>query len=339
MERICNILFEVILNGFKMKKIYLSVVSNPSIVILMALLLNCNQWFNDTGVNQSTIPGIPKELTAVAKTSWSISVRWCKVNGSTAYRIYRSSSAEGNYSYTATVIDTSYQNIGLDGGTPYFYKVSAVNQAGETEMSNYVTATTLNTVKDIEGNVYQTAMIGTKLWMAENLKTTKYNDGTPIPLIHLYGQYSIDTVPAYCWYNNDSTNKAIYGALYTWYTVNTGKLAPTGWHVATDTEWTTLITQLGGGDSAGGKLKETGTEHWDSPNIGATNETGFTAIPGGYVDDKIQFNSIGYFGIWWSSTATTSYVAWRYLMSKDFKYVLRDELYMLLGYSVRCVKD
>ena len=118
--------------------------------------------------------------------------------------------------------------------------------------------------------------------MAENLRTTKYNDGTPIPQVTDAAAWSNLMTPGYCWYNNDAAKyKETYGALYNWYTVNIGNLCPSGWHVPADTEWMVLTAHLGGEKISGGKLKETGTLHWDKPNLRATNETGFTALPGG----------------------------------------------------------
>ncbi|MBI5010148.1 MAG: fibrobacter succinogenes major paralogous domain-containing protein, partial [Bacteroidia bacterium] len=137
-------------------------------------------------------------------------------------------------------------------------------------------------VSDIDGNVYQTVTIGTQVWMKENLKTTKLNDGIALPNVIDNAAWAALTTTGYCWYNNDATTyKSTYGALYNWYAVNTGKLCPIGWHVPSDDEWTLLTTFRGGYSVAGGKLKETGTLHWTSPNTGATNETGFTALPGG----------------------------------------------------------
>src|SRR5450759_4787246 len=115
------------------------------------------------------------------------------------------------------------------------------------------------TVKDIDGNVYKTVTIGKQVWMVENLKTTKYNDGITIPLVIDNTAWTDLITPKYSWFNNDIANKEVYGALYNWYTVNTNKLCPKGWHIPTDEEWTTLTTYLGGEGVAGGKLKETGT--------------------------------------------------------------------------------
>ncbi len=147
-----------------------------------------------------------------------------------------------------------------------------------------------STVTDIDGNIYHTVTIGTQVWMVENLKVTKYNDGNVIPYVTDSVSWGKLQTPAYCFYNNDIKNKTIYGALYNWYSVNTGKLAPNGWHVAKDSEWKTLITFLGdpsnnalfGEDSiAGGKMMEIGTSHWIGLNSGANNSSGFTALPGG----------------------------------------------------------
>ena len=137
--------------------------------------------------------------------------------------------------------------------------------------------------------------------MAKNLKTIKYNNGTAIPYM-TDSTNLIASTPAYYLYNNDIANKPIYGVLYNWYVVNTRKLCPLSWHVPTTEEWTTLTSVLGGESVAGGKLKETGSTHWVSPNAGATNETGFTALPGGYRSIFGAFEGIGSYCAWWSAT-------------------------------------
>ena len=134
---------------------------------------------------------------------------------------------------------------------------------------------------DFDGNNYPVGQIGTQIWMVENLKTTRYNDGTDILSITDNTTWENLITPGYCFYNNGVVNKNTYGALYNWYAVNTGKLAPKGWHVPTNDEYTTLITFLGGESVASSKLKESGTSHWQSPNTEATNQSGFTALPGG----------------------------------------------------------
>lgn len=204
-----------------------------------------------------------------------------------------------------------------------------------------------NYVKDIEGNKYRTVTIGTQIWMAENLKTTRYNDGTLIPHVTKNDNWAALTSPAYCWYNNDSTNQEEYGALYNWYTVNTDKLCPEGWHVPTDEEWNILMSNFGDSGIAGGALKETGTLHWKSPNTGATNESGFTALPGGYRSYKGTCNLLRAYGFWWSSTAsawyntrdnpptTVIFRSMRYKTSNLFRHISEQSN----GFCVRCIMD
>ena len=197
------------------------------------------------------------------------------------------------------------------------------------------------TITDIDGNTYMTVKIDKQIWMAENLKTTRFNDGTAIPLVTDSAEWGNDGPtygPRYCWYNNDTTYKNIYGALYCWPAAGTGKLCPTGWHVPEPAEWTTIINYLGGQNVAGGKLKESGTTHWKSPNTGATNESGFTALPGGFRQFYGPFSFIGLKGYWWSSV---HYMENAYDMDLNYDsgYTERDRDVMGCGISVRCVKD
>ena len=228
---------------------------------------------------------------------------------------------------------------GLIQNTIYYVRAYATNSVG-TGYGEQVSFTTLNAVTDYDGNVYPIVSIGTQIWMAKNLKTTKYNDGTAIPLITDGTEWSNLTTHGYCWYNNDEASyKNTYGALYNWHTVNTGKLCLTGWHVPTDSEWTILETYLGGSSVAGGKMKETGTAHWVSPNTGATNESGFTALPGGARYQGGDFYDLGYDGYWWTSTEASSLDSWnRYVYWTSTSVVDREER-KVIGYSVRCVKD
>jgi uncharacterized protein (TIGR02145 family) len=194
-------------------------------------------------------------------------------------------------------------------------------------------------VFDIDGNVYHTVTIGTQIWMVENLKTTTLNDGTPIPPVTDDPAWYNLTTPAYCWYENDTANKAAYGALYNWPTVNTGKLAPKGWHVPTDMEWTVLTTFLGGTDTAGGPLKSIDTTLWHSPNTGATNSSGFSALPGGSRYYFGAFYSIGYYGYWWSSTSFSGANALNRFINYDFTTVFGNNYPKADGFNVRCLKD
>lgn len=202
---------------------------------------------------------------------------------------------------------------------------------------------TSETVTDIDGNIYQTVIIGTQVWMVENLKTTKYNDGTNIQNVTDNKIWESLVNPAYCWHNNDIGFKTPYGALYNWYALNTGKLAPKGWHVPTDDEWTTLINHLGGTNVAGGKLKEAGTSHWLSPNT-ATNETGFTAIPNSSRSNTGTFWAIGNGAKWWNSTEynINNQVLGKFIMiggNSGSGSIIKGSGIKQQGYPVRCVKD
>jgi uncharacterized protein (TIGR02145 family) len=195
-------------------------------------------------------------------------------------------------------------------------------------------------ITDKDNNVYTSVTIGTQVWMVENLKTTKLNDGTTaIPLVTDYTAWRILTTPGYCWYNNEIANKSTYGAMYNWYAVGTGKLCPTGWHVPSDAEWTTLTTFLGGETVTGGKLKEAGIIHWVTPNTGATNISGFTALPGGYRGAYGDFGHIGIRGYWWSVTESGVSVAYSRSLGSGEGNVLRGGYEKNNGQSVRCLKD
>ncbi len=233
---------------------------------------------------------------------------------------------------------------GLEQNTTYYVRAYATNSMG-TQYGNQVSFSTIiadGTTGTVtyNGYTYKTVYIDCKEWFAENLQTTKYNDGTDIPLVTDNDEWSHLSTPAYCWYNNDrSAYGNIYGALYNWYTVNTGKLCPDGWHVPTNTEWTGLTNYLGGASVAGGKLKETGTAHWASPNTGATNESGFAALPGGYRNLFGTFSYVGSYGYWWSAPENDAPPFWGRGMDYDGSDVGRSSYGTQLGLSVRCVRD
>ncbi|MCX6328364.1 MAG: fibrobacter succinogenes major paralogous domain-containing protein, partial [Bacteroidia bacterium] len=226
---------------------------------------------------------------------------------------------------------------GLAPNTNYYARAFATNAAGPG-YGNNVPFTTY-AVFDRDGNFYHGVLIVTQLWMKENLKTTKYNDATAIPIITDNTTWSNLTTPGYCWYNNDVGFKDTYGALYNWYAVSTGKLCPAGWHVPTDVEWTTLTTYLGGQSVAGGKLKEAGTAHWTSPNTGATNEAGFTALAGGDRSFNGTFGFLGNYGIWWSATEYIAIGAWGRCLENSSGSMLNPNYDKKYGFSIRCLKD
>jgi len=183
--------------------------------------------------------------------------------------------------------------------------------------------------------------IGTQKWMTVNLDFVTYRNGDTIPQVTDPTVWAALTTGAWCYYNNDTANGAKYGKLYNWYAVNDPRgLAPQGWHIPTDAEWQTLSTFLGGGDVAGGKLKEVGTLNWKSPNTKATNETGFLGLPGGERNGIGKFENVGYVGNWWSATQSFSSNAWMsYLNYNDGKLGSYNYFSKFLGFSVRCIKD
>ena len=242
----------------------------------------------------------------------------------------------------------SVKITGLVANSSYFIRAYAINSQGAaygteltftTQQRIYFNPNLLyGSITDADGNIYKTIVIGTQTWMAENLKSTKYNDGSVIPIVTSTSSWAHLKTHAYCWPNNDETTyKDTYGALYNWYAVNSGKLCPKGWHVPTDTEWTTLITYLGGESVGRGKLKETGIEHWKSPNTNATNLSGFSAVPSGYLYGTLY--PIGYYASWWSSTEVNQYDT----KCRILDYLDSHSFYSSgtrgFGLSVRCIKD
>lgn len=249
---------------------------------------------------------------------------------------------------------------GLNKGTVYHYRVKASNPIGTTygnditfrtsddgaDPSIFNSGLTYGTVSDVEGNSYKTIQIGTQTWMAENLRTTKFNNGTSIAVMPEVAGYNPD-IPLYGWYNNDvATFKDVYGALYNWYAVDPAirdvkNVCPVGWHVPGETEWNLLSNYLGGLTAAGGKLKETGMSHWINLNAEATNTSGFTALPAGYNKDGYgDFLNYGSMGFWWSSTISgTSQLPYYMSMSGTAGELSKSTENKLAGMSVRCVKD
>jgi uncharacterized protein (TIGR02145 family) len=197
---------------------------------------------------------------------------------------------------------------------------------------------------DQDGNTYKTVTIGTQVWMAENLRTTTYRNGDPVPQVTGDVQWVALTTGAECSYYNEEKYVPVFGRLYNWYAVNDSRnIAPEGWHVPSDNEWSTLESFLG--DSiAAKKLKESGMTHWLSYPMthNATNETGFTALPGGFRYEILYdrtFWYMNFYGRWWSTTGSDASKAWSREMYTDDDSVARFESKKLYGYSIRCVKD
>ena len=197
------------------------------------------------------------------------------------------------------------------------------------------------TITDIDGNVYHTIIIGTQVWLTENLKVKHFRNGDSIPNITIETQWNNLQTGGYCDYNNNPTNSITYGRLYNWFAVNgTRKITPIGWHIPTEAEWTVLIDYLGGDSIAGGSLKDTGFIHWNKPNTGATNVSGFTGLAGGYHDylNGLEYVDIGNYGYWWSSTMISPFGRICYIKN-DESIIWRRYGDVNNAYAVRCIMD
>ena len=182
--------------------------------------------------------------------------------------------------------------------------------------------------------------IGKQQWMIVNLDIVTYRNGDTIPQVTDAITWAGLTTGAWCYYNNDAANGAIYGKLYNWYAVNDLRgLAPQGWHIPTNEELTTLSTLLGGDAAAGGKMKTTGITRWTTPNTSATNESGFAGLPGGYRYDFGTFSSVGTHSGWWSVTESSSSTSWDISLRYDAGDLRRDEFGKKGGLYVRCLRD
>jgi uncharacterized protein (TIGR02145 family) len=199
-------------------------------------------------------------------------------------------------------------------------------------------------VKDVNGNSYRTIQIGAQCWTQTNLKVSKFRNGDIVPTGLNNNDWGSTTSGAYAIYNNDPVNDGLYGKLYNHYAVTDSRgLCPTGWHVPTDWEWTTLVNHLGGSDEEGGALKSTAMQPtlggWQSPNTGATNSSGFTALPGGLRGSYGDFSGMTNYGFWWSSSVLSGSYAWNRSLNDSLSSINRNGYNRALGFAVRCCRD
>ena len=324
---------------FSTSPIVLATLTTQSVSYITIVSARVDAVISDYGGSSLTATGVcwdinPNPTTALSTNTKSVDI--------------------GGFTFTADIMR-------LKPSITYYVRAYAINSAG-TAYGNELSFTTktliseigfnpdltYGSVSDIEGNIYKTITIGTQTWMAENLKATKYNTGdligtTTPDSLNLAGE----TNPKYQWaYNGDESLVPTYGRLYTWYAVNDSRnVCPSGWHVPTVTEWTILTDFLGEDYLAGSKLKETGFTHWfewtDSYTEATTNESGFTAIPGGSRDNCCSYYGLGYTGIWWSSSQAEGYVdvAWGRSLQYGSSGITIQGEYEKSAFSVRCVKD
>jgi uncharacterized protein (TIGR02145 family) len=354
------------------------------IILLSVFTLNCEIRFS------SSEPGVPSEILASLITTAISGITTSSANGGgtitsdggssvTSRGVVWSVNPAPTTSLTTKTVDGSGTGSfpssikGLASNTKYYVRAYAVNSSG-TAYGNEVSFTTsgttgstgttqgvpcpgASTVKDIDGNTYNTVQIGTQCWTKENLRVTKYSDGTTIPLDNSGGTtgngsgqtWGYRTTGVRTIYAHSQRKLATYGYLYNWYaakgiatagSTSFKRICPTGWHVPTDKEFTTLTTFLGGNNIAGGKMKSTGTTLWRTPNTGATNESGFSGLPGGNRSDVGRFYDLGLGGVWWSSSESNDYSAWYLFLYSYNGYVYRNyNSGKGDGLSVRCLRD
>jgi uncharacterized protein (TIGR02145 family) len=255
---------------------------------------------------------------------------------------------------------------GLNPGTTYYVRAYATNSDAKTgygAQRSFTTTGVSNTVTDVDGNVYETVQIGSQIWMAENLKVTRYADGTSIPYKASVSDWSSTAYNqrGYGWLNGDIYYKDIYGAYYNWTAASNGQsgsgnpsnvqgVCPDGWHLPSDEEWKQLEMYIGmssseandedlRGTTEGGELKETGLSLWLSPNTGATNQHGFNAKPNGYVGKFGTYEDSGEEGTWWTATEATTQNAWYRGVYYNHSSIRRNNYGKIDGFGVRCVKD
>lgn len=250
---------------------------------------------------------------------------------------YKTIDGNGIGSFVSSLTDL-YPN------TFYYIRAYASNALGVIYGNQYTFSTDsiAQPTFDIDGNNYKTIKIGTQIWMSENLRTTKYRNGSPITNVTGNSEWQDLKTGAWSYYNNNDSNNTIFGKLYNWYATQGDTLCPLGWHVPSDEEWSILINYVGGESVAGGKMKSVGTVNWNSANTGATNESGFSVFPAGFRDVG-GFKEIGNRSDFWSSTSVFDNYAWSRNLKTDSNNLMRNNninaFGKLVGTSIRCIKD
>ena len=326
-----------------------------TLLLGMLLLYSCSSTSDNS--NTSTPPLLPTLTTNTASTITTITatcggeitsdggaaiitrgIVWSTSTEPTIDLSTKTTNGSGKGSFSSII-------TGLNATTTYYVRAYATNSTG----TSYGIAVSFTTAAP---DIPPTTTIGTQTWTTKNLDVSTYSDGTTIPQVGAV-EWANLTTGAWCYYENYSAGYATtYGKLYNWYAVvgiwdetsktdltQRKKLAPTGWHIPSDDEWTTLISYLGGREIAGGKMKETGTSHWTSINTDATNSSGFSGLPGGGRYNFSSFSGIGYSGNWWSSSERETAGAWYLTLNYHPGIVERDFNSKDLGFSVRCLKD
>jgi len=306
-------------------------------------LENFKQEFRLTGLSKGlyliTIKGadyiLSGKLISSSRSAGNVKIERISNN---APPLIKAKSGITNKGVNATIVmDYSAGDRLKFTGTSGIYStvITDIPESDKTITFNFVACT------DGEGNNYSVIKIGSQTWTEGNIITTKFADGTSIPMITDSAAWSNTSTPAFCYYNNDKTTYGdIYGPLYNWYTIVDGKgFCPAGWHIPADAEWTALIDFLGGEDVAGGNLKETGTIHWKFPNTGATDLVGFTALPAGRRHENGIFYFVGDYVRYWTIDEYDYLRAWTRRLFYDSASVERSYRHKGYGLSAKCLKD
>jgi len=303
------------------------------------LVFSCSTS-DDNNPSNDVIPLSPTELIGSLTSSGQAILNWTdNATNETGFKIERKT-GDGNYTQVGTAGSdaTTFVDNGLVSGTTYTYRVLAYNTVGNSiTYSNQVIITISKSDCD-EMTTYPTVTIGSQIWMQKNLNVCKYRNGDDIPQVQDPTQWANLTTGAWCYVQNNTANGTVYGKMYNWYAVNdTRGLAPEGWHIPSNSEWTTLTGYLGGTSVAGGKMKT--QEYWSSPNTGATNSSGFTTLPGGIRENDGSFTTIGYNAVFWSSTEYGSLSAWSRGLNYYVSSISSGDDDKVEGNFVRCVKN
>jgi len=312
--------------------------------VLLVFASSCNK--DDDNDNGSNIPVLSTSaVTDITQTTAISGGNITSDGGATVtargvcWSTGQTPTLSDNKTTDGTGAGTFVSNIsGLTANSTYYARAYATNNKGTAYGSTMSFTTEDDKFTDPrDGNVYQTVTIGTQIWMAENLKylPSVVGPATGSQTTAYYYVYDYDGTDVTA--AKATANYTTFGVLYNWPAALNA--CPTGWHLPSDTEWTELTDYLGGGGVAGGKLKEIGTTHWNTPNTDATNETGFTALPSGYRDDDGTFGNIGYNGYWWSATEYGASSAWDRYVGGGSSDVGSYNDGKELGFSVRCVRD
>lgn len=306
-------------------------------------------------VDEKSLPEIETKIESVDNNAITIGVSLLNdgnaliINKGVCYSLNSEPSIlDINYSNDSATTNFSVVFSGLEAHTKYYFRAYATNSEG-TSYGNEVSEMTLGEITDFDGNIYNTVKIHSTVWMVENLKTKHFNDGTEIPFIIEQRDWISLTNPGYCWYKNNEINYTNYGSLYNWYTVNSSKICPDGWHVPQDSEWKNFEREIGlsfdeadvigwrGNDEA---IQLRDTIGW-SNNGNGENGYGFSALPGGYRSNLYgtTFYGLGAHGAWWTATESDTVEAFIRLLSADSTNIFRGSLDKRDGLSIRCIRD